>query len=192
MVLKITTGPDVKTKKDFTGGVAHFFKATLQQRWIRWLKKKYIYIALFYSLWCCLLWRFRCTSQRKKRVHIFCLWVFHFRFPLRSIFCVSLCVCVFRLSDQSLVEKLTLSCVVQSAVKTHSVASHISSSWFCLSAWLPPDCLCHNGCPWDSVQALICWKDRLLQHDVCFSRVRLRMVIQGRIRAGYVFSEAAK
>lgn len=183
MVLKMTTWPDVKTKKDLTGGVAHFLKPPCN-------KDGFIDSFTVFGVASCGV--FRHTGQRKKRVHIFCLRIFHFRFPLWSIFCVSLCVCVFRLSDQSLAEKLTLSCVVQSAVKTHSVASHISSSWFCLSAWLPPDCLCHNGYPWDSVQALICWKDRLLQYDVCFSRVRLRMVIQGRIRVGYVFSEAAK
>lgn len=47
----------------------------------------------------------------------------------------SVCVCLSQLSDQSsLTEKLSLSSVVQSAVKTHSMVSHISPPRFCLSA----------------------------------------------------------
>lgn len=111
-------------------------------------------------------------TQAKERGHIFyCnLWkikscgdslfsvsasrYFVFRFPqIRS---VCLPVCFLQLSGQrSLTEKLTLSCVVQTAVKTHSTASHISSSWFCLSARLPPTASV-TLTPGDNVQALIC------------------------------------
>lgn len=63
---------------------------------------------------------------------------------------VRLPVCLFQLSGP---EELTLSCVVQSAVKTHSMASHISSFWFCLSARLPPCCQCHKGRPGDNAHA---------------------------------------
>lgn len=44
--------------------------------------------------------------------------------------------------------------MVQTAVKTHSMASHISSSWFCLSARLPPTASV-TLTPGDNVQALI-------------------------------------
>lgn len=97
---------------------------------------------------------FRHAGSRKRKVTFYCnLWklkscgdslfpvsasgYFILRFP--EICSVSLPVCLFQLSDhQVLPEYLTLSCVVQSAVKTHSMASHISSFWFCLSAQLPP------------------------------------------------------
>lgn len=46
---------------------------------------------------------------------------------------------VGQLSDHRVLpELLTLSRVVQLAVRTHSMASHISSFWFRLSAPLPP------------------------------------------------------
>lgn len=67
---------------------------------------------------------------------------------LRSV-CV--CVCLSQLSDQSsLTEKLSLSSVVQSAVKMHSMVSHISPPRFCLSAWLPPTA-CVTMATWQPV-----------------------------------------
>lgn len=47
-------------------------------------------------------------------------------------------VCLWLFVSAVWPEFLTLSFVVQAAVKTHSSASHISSFWFCLSARLPP------------------------------------------------------
>lgn len=78
--------------------------------------------------------------------------------------CVSVCAILSAVSSSSHPKAPnTVVCAVQSAVKTHSVASHI----FLFLVWsvcTTSPCQCHKSCP--RLMAMICQNDTMLQYRV--------------------------